>query len=254
MIISPVAPLVMLLLAAAPQAQDTAPAVPAEDAPVDLTAPPAELIEARPVRSAPSEPVPLAAEAEAPAEPRAFPGLSDEAVFQKAAGALEGIDKFQARFVQTAPSGNVSAGTLYLDRPGRLRFEYDEPNPQLIVATGGLVYVHDEELETTDSYPVSQTPLRYLLSKRIDLDGAILSGVQRTADEVAVTLQAADEDLQGEVALVFDAEDMMLRRWAVFDPRGGVTVVALEDVDTEARLPGRLFRAPDAGGTFLRDR
>ena len=126
----------------------------------------------------PAERTEAAAEAaplDLPATPLALEGLTDEEVYERAAEALEGIDTLKARFVQTAPSGSVSSGEVYLDRPGRLRFDYDAPSAQEIVATGGLVYVHDADLETTDSYPVSKTPLRFLLSKRSDT-GSLSSG------------------------------------------------------------------------------
>ncbi|MBB4658075.1 LolA family protein [Parvularcula dongshanensis] len=208
---------------------------------------------------APSEPELASAEAaplDLPEAPLALGGLSDEEVYARAAAALEAVDTLQARFVQTAPSGSVSSGEVYLDRPGRLRFDYDEPSAQEVVATGGLVYVHDADLETTDSYPVSKTPLRFLLSKRIDTEGAQLLAVRRTPDEVSLTLEAADDELTGEVALVFavDGDDLTLSRWAVFDPRGGVTVVSLEGVETGGKLSRNLFRIPEAGGAFVRDR
>jgi hypothetical protein len=114
--------------------------------------------------------------------------------------------------------------------------------------------VHDSDLETTDSYPVSKTPLRFLLAEEVGTEGAVLAGVERGPGEVAVTLEAADEDLAGQVALVFEAgEDdaLTLSRWAVFDPRGGVTVVSLEDQVFGERLSRRLFTAPEANDRFL---
>jgi outer membrane lipoprotein-sorting protein len=191
----------------------------------------------------------------APVDP-ALPlaGLSDEQVLAAATAAMGRVDTMSARFVQTAPSGEVTSGRAYLDRPGRLRFDYDEPSAQLIVAVNGLVYVHDSDLETTDSYPVSKTPLRFLLAEEVGTEGAVLAGVERGPGEVAVTLEAADEDLAGQVALVFEAgEDdaLTLSRWAVFDPRGGVTVVSLEDQVFGERLSRRLFTAPEANDRFL---
>lgn len=207
-----------------------------------------------PAQETGAAPVPLAS---AEAAPLPLEGLGDQQVFARAADALQAIDTLRARFVQTAPSGNVTAGTIYLDRPGRLRFDYDAPSAQEIVATNGLVYVHDADLETTDSYPVRTTPLRYLLAEQVTTDGARLTRVTRAPGEVAVSLAAEDEDLAGEVALVFavDGSDTLtLDRWAVIDPQGGITVVALDEVETGVRLSRRLFRAPEAGGFALDER
>lgn len=178
---------------------------------------------------------------------------SNQTLLEAAAEGLERIKNLQAKFTQVAPSGTMTTGTLYLARPGRLRFEYDQPNPMLIVATGGLVYIHDEDLKTTDSYPVGQTPLRFLLKKELDLDSAQVLSVHQNEHGLKITLAAKDQELQGNLALVFDPESLLLEGWSFVDPNGEVTLVDLDEVEEVKRLPGRLFRVPEAGGTFLRD-
>ena len=211
----------------------------------------------------PAAPLDAAASVPAPLEaPVLFADLSDEDVLARAAAAIQGLDTLRAGFTQISPTGNVTTGTLAMDRPGRLRFDYDAPSAQRIVATGGLVYVHDGDLETTDSYPLGKTPLRFLLSDDIGADGeggvagAVLTGVARMPGEVAVALQATDEELSGEVALVFAGPEdaLQLVRWAVVDPQGGVTEVALRDVETDVKLSRRLFRIPEAERRFGSDR
>lgn len=220
----------------------------------DLTVPP---VDGDPVVLAPLGSAELA---EVPAAdpiiaaPVAFAELSDDDVYARAMESLGEIDTLSARFTQSAPSGAISTGTVNLDRPGRLRFEYDAPSDQLIVATGGVVYVHDAALETTDSYPVGKTPLRFLLSKTIDPADAQLKEIYRTSEGVALMLTSTDEEISGELALVFTAPDMRLTEWVVLEPSGAATRVTLEDVSLGKRLPGRLFRVPDSGGAFLRDR
>ena len=195
-----------------------------------------------------------APETQVPARPVAMEGVPDEEVFDQALDSLEGIDTMTARFIQVSPSGTAYTGALSLRRPGQLRFDYDDPSPQLIVATNGLVYVHDSDLETTDSYPVRETPLRFLLARTLDKEAAELRRIERYDDQVAVVLAATDGETRGELALYFKAADMSLLGWSVREPDGAVTVVELEEVETGVRLKNSLFRAPDAGGTFLRDR
>lgn len=175
-------------------------------------------------------------------------------LLEQAHACLEAINNMQARFTQRAPSGAVSTGMFYLARPGRLRFEYDDPNPQLIVATGGLVYIHDAELETTDSYPVGQTPLRFLLASELDLNDAEIMAVEENDYGLRIDLAAKDQDLQGQLSLFFDPEPLVLSGWSFLDPRGNLTVIRLDDVVEKRRLSSNLFRVPDSGGTFLRDR
>ena len=178
---------------------------------------------------------------------------SDEAVAERLISYIEGLDTLSGDFTQIARSGAISTGRLYLRRPGFLRFEYDPPTPLLIVANGGLVYVRDEALETTDSYPVGKTPLKLLLKKNIDRDDAKIIAVDRGVDTIAVTFGSDLEETEGELTIIASAPDMALERWIVRDLQNGITVVTLENVETGMRLANRLFRVPEAGGQFLKN-
>lgn len=186
-------------------------------------------------------------------ETLAFDGESDDAVVERLIGYLEDLDTLAGDFTQIAPSGAISSGRFYLRRPGLLRFEYDPPTPLLIVANGGLVYVRDEALETTDSYPVGKTPLKFLLRKRIDRDDANVVAVDRGVDTVAVTLASNEEETEGELTIIARAPEMTLTRWIVRDLQNGITVVTLDNVEEGVRLANRLFQTPDAGGQFLKN-
>jgi len=185
--------------------------------------------------------------------PLAFEGDSDEAVVARLRDYLEGVDTLQGDFTQVAPSGAVSTGRVYLRRPGFLRFEYDPPSPYLIVANGGMVYLRDDALETTDSYPVGTTPLKFLLRKQVDLEDALVIGVDRGVDTVAVTFASEDEETQGELTLIVKAPEMTLARWIVRDLQRGITVVSLDNVEEGMTLAARLFEIPEAGGIFLKN-
>jgi len=183
----------------------------------------------------------------------AFEGESDAAVVDKVTGYLEELGTLTGDFRQVAPSGAISTGRFYLRRPGMLRFEYDAPTPLLIVASGGIVYVRDEALETTDSYPVGKTPLKFLLRKKVTLGDARVIGVDRGVDTVAVTFASQEDETQGELTIIAKAPDLMLSRWIVRDLQNGITEVTLSNVVTGEKLANRLFRAPEAGGSFLKN-
>lgn len=216
----------------------------------DLTVPPAEDVE--PVATTAPEGEYIPAE-EAYDGPLAFEDVSDEAVVDKLVAYVEGLETLTGDFTQISPSGAISSGKFYLRRPGFLRFEYEPPTPLLIVANGGMVYVRDEALETTDSYPVGKTPLKFLLRKNIDFDDAKVIGVDRGIDNVAVTFASQEEETEGEITLIVKAPDMTLARWIVRDIEHGITVVTLTNVKEGDRLANRLFEIPDAGGGFLKN-
>lgn len=186
-----------------------------------------------------------------PEDPLVFDNETDETVAEKLISYIEDLDTLNGDFTQIAPSGAISSGKFYLRRPGFLRFEYAPPTPLLIVANSGLVYVRDEDLETTDSYPVGKTPLKFLLSKKIDRDDAQIVSVDRGVDNIAVTFASDDEETEGELTLIASAPEFELRRWIVHDAQGGLTVVTLDNVKTGERLANNLFRAPETGGRFL---
>lgn len=225
-------------------------------APVDASVAPAAI--AAPVRLAVADqpetlPPPPAGAAPDEVAPVAFSGLSDEAVVERAFGALEALTTLEGEFTQVAPSGAVSSGRFFLRRPGLLRFEYDPPTPLLVVANGGMVFVRDEALETTDSYPVNQTPLKFLLNRKVDLGDAKLIDIERGPSAVSLTFASADEETEGEITLDFSAPDLALQQWAISDPQGGMTVVALENVIAGRDIANRLFRVPETDSPFLKN-
>lgn len=226
------------------QAQAAPPVAETEGAPEIIVAPEEDA-------SAASEAV--VSEGEPFNEPLVFEGESDEQVVARLENYLEELKTLSGDFTQISPSGGVTTGKFYLRRPGLLRFEYDPPTPLLIVANGGMVYVRDEALETTDSYPVGTTPLKVLLRRKVDLADAEVVSVDRGIDNVAVTFASTEDETQGELTVIVSAPEMQLTRWIVRDIKNGITVVALDNVKSGERLANRLFEAPEAGGLFLKN-
>jgi len=243
-----------VIAAEAALASTPAPAIAHEEIAIEAPAPVIAAAKtpqpAKALKLAAADTAPQAVAAEA-ILPVAFDGLADETVAASALKSLEALTTLQGNFVQTSPAGTVVSGKFYLRRPGQIRFDYDDPSPITIVATGGMVYVENSDLETTDSYPLKKTPLRFLLSKKIDLSDAVLKSVDRAPDHVAVTYASNDEDVEGEITLILSAPDLMIEKWAVTDPRGGATVVALNGVKAGGSFENRLFRAPESGGAFI---
>lgn len=216
-----------------------------------LVAASAPIVLAQAPASASSKPA-----ATAPAEstrPLAFEGESNEAVVERVFAYLDGITTLSGDFVQTSPAGAISTGKFYLRRPGLLRFEYDQPSPILIVANGGMVYVRDDALETTDSYPVGKTPLKFLLRKKVELGDAKVTAVDRGDDSVALTFSSTEEETEGELSIILSAPELRLREWIVRDSQNGVTIVTLDNVAEGITLANRLFATPETSTPFLKN-
>ena len=157
---------------------------------------------------------------------------------------LSGVRQLHGKFVQVGPDGGKSEGEFYLQKPGKVRFDYNPPSPIELIADGSSVVVRDRKLATQDLYPLSQTPLRFLLADRIDLlRDTNLIGVY--ADDVFVTVVIEERQIIAgthRVMLMFGAQDYQLRQWTVTDPQGFDTTVAVYNLDTRVQPDPNLFR------------
>jgi len=156
---------------------------------------------------------------------------------------LTGVRTLAGDFVQVAPDGGRSRGKFYLQKPGRMRFDYDPPSRVELIADGQSLAVRDRKLATQDIYPLSQTPLRFLLEDRIDLRSSDLVGVY--ADNLFVTLVIEQKQIFGgthRLLLMFGAKDFRLRQWTIADEQGFGTTVAVYNLDARKKLDPELFR------------
>ena len=162
----------------------------------------------------------------------------------KVSSYLSSLQTLVGNFVQVGPDGSKTKGDFYIQKPGKVRFEYDAPSPIDIVADGSSVAVRDRKLATQDIYPLSQTPLRYLLSDRIDLlkDTNV---VNVTADDVFVSVTIEEKQAligTSRLMLMIGAKDGQLKQWTVTDPQGYDTTVAVYNLDSTKKLDPGLFK------------
>ncbi|MDX6750778.1 outer membrane lipoprotein carrier protein LolA [Geminicoccaceae bacterium 1502E] len=182
-----------------------------------------------------------------------LPGAPGAAVPPDEAALLEEIERYlnnittlKARFTQIAPSGEMATGMLYLQRPGRLRFDYDPPSKILLIATDWRLVFVDSSIRQVNTLPLAETPLGFILDRQVRLgDGIEAVDVRSGGGEVAVSVARSGQAEQGQVTLYFAKAPMELRRWAVTDAQGLVTTVILEELQTGMKLDQKLFRFRD---------
>jgi outer membrane lipoprotein-sorting protein len=159
---------------------------------------------------------------------------------------LNRIDTLKSRFVQVSSNGAYAEGDLYLDRPGRMRFEYDPPHPALLIANGVTLLYYDRELQQATFLPLWETPLWFLIREEIDLEkGVELQSIERRAATIRVTLQLSAEGGEGQVTLVFGDRPVSLHSWEIQDAQGISTQVALVNPDFGAEVERSLFEHGD---------
>jgi outer membrane lipoprotein-sorting protein len=162
----------------------------------------------------------------------------------KVSAYLSSLQTLVGNFVQVGPDGAKTKGDFYIQKPGKLRFEYEPPNPIDVIADGSALAVRDRKLATQDIYPLSQTPLRFLLSDRIDLlkDTNLVSV---TADDLYISVTIEEKQpLIGtsRLMMMIGAKDGQLKQWTVTDPQGYDTTVAVYNLDSTKKIDPSLFK------------
>lgn len=160
---------------------------------------------------------------------------------QKIADHFSGVRTMAGEFVQFGPKGEQTGGTFYIERPGKIRFDYEKPAAFKVVSDGKSVVVYNDRLKTKDLYPLSKTPLKLLLDNRIDLSGEKVRKV--TEEEDLTTIVMTDESVFGDakITMMFDPRSYDLRQWTVTDAQGKDTTVMIFNVKQDVSLDRKLF-------------
>jgi outer membrane lipoprotein-sorting protein len=202
---------------------------------------------AQPGGSAPKSLFHLDREPEAAATPSSTTtgfNSAQRAQVDKVSAYLSSIQQLVGDFVQIGPDGSHVRGEFCIHKSGKVRFDYEQPSRIEIIADGQSVVVRDRKLATQDLYPLSQTPLRFLLSERIDLlKETNIVGVRADDTFVTVTIEET-QPLIGTSRLVMmvGAKDFKLKQWTITDPQGYDTTVAVSNLDNSKRPDPSLFK------------
>lgn len=175
----------------------------------------------------------------------------DRADLDRIEAYLNTLNTVRARFVQIAPDGGASNGTVYMSRPGKMRIEYDPPVPVLVVANGLFLIFYDKQLEQISHIPLDSTPAGVLLRESIVLDDDIrVDGLERSPGVIRIALVDAADPNAGKLILTFGDKPLELRQWTVIDGQGQETRVGLLDAQFDLALDPDLFvfRDPRVGG------
>jgi outer membrane lipoprotein-sorting protein len=162
----------------------------------------------------------------------------------KVSSYLSSLQTLVGNFVQVGPDGTKTKGDFFIQKPGKVRFEYDPPTPIDIIADGSSLAVRDRNLATQDIYPLSQTPLRYLLSDRIDLlkDTNVVSVA---SDDMFISITIEEKQAligTSRLMLMVGTKDGQLKQWTVTDPQGYDTTIAVYNLDSSKKVDPGLFK------------
>lgn len=175
---------------------------------------------------------------------------SDQKLLAQIEAYLNDQKGLTANFLQVAADGSTRTGKAWLERPGKMRFEYDPPDKQLLVAGFGVLTYYDPALNQTTNIPLGSTPLGILLAKHVDLTGGnvAVTAIDQQPGEDDVTLIRKNKPNAGSLTLVFGTDPLELRQWVVKDAQGRETRVSLYDIDPGGPYPDSLFQFTPASG------
>lgn len=162
---------------------------------------------------------------------------------------LNQLQTAKGDFTQINDDGSISTGTIYIKRPGKVRFEYNPPESALVVAGANTVVIYDKKSnQPAESYPLSRTPLSIILAKQVDLGRAnMVTGHSYDGTATVVTAQDPENPQYGNIQLKFTGNPVELRQWIINDGNGSVTTVVLGDLQKGGSLPNSLFDTGSPG-------
>ncbi|MGX5667202.1 outer membrane lipoprotein carrier protein LolA [Rhizobium daejeonense] len=165
---------------------------------------------------------------------------------QKIADHFSSVKSMMGEFVQFGPRGEQTGGKFFIQRPGKLRFNYEKPSPMRVISDGKNVVIGNMKLKTWDLYPLSKTPLSLLLADKIDLGNQLVRDVKEESDLTTIVL--GDKTIFGDstITLMFDPKTYDLRQWTITDVQAKDTSVMIFNVQTGVNLDPSVFEIPYA--------
>jgi outer membrane lipoprotein-sorting protein len=154
---------------------------------------------------------------------------------------LNGIHSMTARFRQASSSGDTATGSLWMARPGRMRFEYDSPSPILLIADRFYVYYVDKQLAEMSKVGLKSTPAWFLLRDPITFDDLVINRFERGTNSLAITITEPTERESGSLTIVFYSQPLSLRQWTIVDQQRKTTTVSIFDTQFGVVLDPELF-------------
>jgi outer membrane lipoprotein-sorting protein len=169
---------------------------------------------------------------------------AQRATVERVNGYFNSVSTLIGNFVQVGPDRQRLEGDFYLQKPGKVRFDYDPPSPVELISDGSSVVVRDRKLATQDLYPLSQTPLRFLLAEKLDLlkDTNVVGVYQ---DDLFINVVIEEKHpLVGthRLMLMFGAKDSELKQWTITDPQGYDTTIAIFNLNQTHKPDPSLFK------------
>ncbi len=186
--------------------------------------------------------LPVSAFAQAQAQTPAAAATLNPGIAQAIADHFSSIKSMKGGFLQIGPRGDQMSGAFFIQRPGKMRFNYDPPSRMRVICDGNNVQVINDQTQTRNMYQLSKTPLSLLLANKIDLSADMVRNVDSQPDLTKITLGNRTVFGDSTITMIFDSKSYDLRQWTVIDPQGKTTDVIINNVKTNVAFDDSVFR------------
>ena len=174
-------------------------------------------------------------------------GVEQTKAVQRINSYFNNITNLQGSFEQVDSTDKRSTGRFYVQRPGKIRFDYAPPSGLRIIADGKFLAIEDSDLKTVEKYPIQSTPFRLLLADSVDLDrDARIVGVETQEGTLSVSLEDKSNDAAGGIRLIFaSGGELQLKEWLITDAQGLTTRVSVNDVVSGRKVAADFFTSKE---------
>lgn len=170
----------------------------------------------------------------------------DSAAVARVERYLNGLTSVHARFIQVSTNGSFAEGEVHIQRPGKMRFQYDDPHPALLIANGLTLLYYDRELKQATFLPLWETPLWFLIREEVQLSDDIeIVDVVQDAGVLSMVLEDSSNGDVGRITLTFSDKPLRLHKWEVVDAQGIATQVSLFNAEYDIPIESSVFKYDD---------
>ena len=156
------------------------------------------------------------------------------------------LKTIEADFIQVSPSGKTSEGKIFLDLPGKLRIDYNQPNNILITSKGFWIVIQNRKLKSTNNIPLNQTPFSILLENKINFNNKdLIVDLEKKLGIILLKIKLAENKQAGELLLEFSEKPFLLKKWIIRDLVGDETTVLIQNTKYNQKLPFTIFFPDD---------
>jgi len=173
----------------------------------------------------------------------ALPAAAEKLPLNAISSYLNAMKTAQGDFTQINDDGSISTGTIYIKRPGKVRFEYNAPDTGIVIAGSNTVVIYDKKSnQPAETYPLSKTPLSIILAANVNLGQArMVTGHSYDGTSTTVRAQDPEHPEYGNIELKFTGNPVELRQWVINNGNGSQTTVVLGELEKGVPLANSIF-------------